>query len=68
MRLRLWEEGEALLFEVSDDGAGFDQSAHDRSDIGFINMGDRLGAIGGSLRVQSQPGVGTRVSGRLPLG
>jgi signal transduction histidine kinase len=30
-------------------------------------MGDRLGAIGGSLRVESSPGGGTNVTGVLPL-
>jgi signal transduction histidine kinase len=30
-------------------------------------MADRLGAIGGSLRVASAPGGGTSVVGALPL-
>jgi len=30
-------------------------------------MSDRVGAIGGSLKVQSAPGQGTRISGRIPV-
>ena len=34
---------------------------------GFTNMSDRLGAIGGSLRVESTPGEGTRILGTIPV-
>jgi signal transduction histidine kinase len=30
-------------------------------------MSDRIGAIGGKLRVDSAPGKGTKVSGVIPL-
>ena len=47
--------------------AGFDSTANAGKGIGFINMSDRLGAIGGNLEVHSEPGSGTRISGRIPL-
>jgi signal transduction histidine kinase len=56
----------ALQFEVADDGAGF-EPGRGPSGAGFVNMGDRLGAIGGSLRVESAPGRGTRVTGAVRL-
>jgi signal transduction histidine kinase len=62
--VRVWEEEGGLLFEVADDGAGF---ADDGGGAGLTNMRDRLGAIGGSLRVESQPGHGTKVVGTIPL-
>ena len=65
--VRVWEESGALLFDVIDDGVGFDPSGRRQPGAGFINMGDRVGAIGGSLGVQSALGRGTRVSGRIPL-
>ena len=65
--VRIWEEEGGLLFEVADDGAGFDPMHHQSGGAGFVNMGDRVGAIGGSLGVHSAPGQGTRVSGRIPL-
>lgn len=65
--VRVWEEAGALLFEVADDGAGFDPAQRTTPGAGFVNMGDRVGAIGGTIGVQSAPGRGTRVSGRVPV-
>jgi signal transduction histidine kinase len=62
------EEEGALLFEVSDDGAGFDMASGVQRGHGFVNMSDRVGAIGGSITVESAPGRGTRINGRIPLG
>jgi signal transduction histidine kinase len=64
--VRVWEEAGALRFAVTDDGVGLDPAAK-ATGAGFVNMRDRLGAIGGSLRVQSSPGAGTSVLGVLPL-
>ena len=58
-------EGDELRFEVRDDGAGFDLATGVRGH-GFVNMADRLGAIGGSVEVWSAPGAGTRITGRVP--
>lgn len=66
VRIRVWEEAGGLLFEVADDGAGFVTGGR-APGAGFTNMGDRLGSIGGSLRVDSAPGRGTRVSAAIPL-
>lgn len=57
----------ALLFEVADDGAGFDLSSGAQRGHGFVNMSDRVGAFGGSVTVDSAPGHGTKISGRIPL-
>jgi signal transduction histidine kinase len=64
--VRLWEEAGGLLFEVADDGVGFDVRRTGVSG-GFTNMNDRVGAIGGTLRVESAPGRGTKVAGAIPL-
>jgi signal transduction histidine kinase len=63
----LRREPEGLVFEVADSGAGFDTSSAAGKGHGFVNMSDRLGAIGGSLRVDSAPGQGTRIRGTVPL-
>jgi len=60
------EEEAGLVFTVSDDGAGFDVRGKGMG-AGFQNMVDRLGALGGSLRVDSAVGKGTRVTGVLPV-
>jgi len=60
------DEG-ALLFEVADTGAGFDMASGAQRGHGFVNMADRVGAFGGTVRVESAPGRGTRIAGRVPL-
>jgi signal transduction histidine kinase len=66
VQLRLWEESGGLLFSVRDDGPGFD-AAQARGGHGFVNMSDRLGAIGGTVRWESQPGHGATISGSVPV-
>jgi signal transduction histidine kinase len=51
---------------VADDGPGFDAALAARGH-GYMNMADRLGAIGGTVRWESAPGQGTRVLGSVPL-
>jgi signal transduction histidine kinase len=65
--VRIWEESGGLLFAVTDDGPGFDVRLAQRGH-GFTNMMDRLGAIGGSVRWESEPGHGTAIRGSVPLG
>jgi signal transduction histidine kinase len=64
--VRLWQADGTLLFEVSDDGPGFDPATA-ASGHGHVNMADRLGAFGGTVRWDSAPGQGTRISGAVPL-
>jgi len=54
-----------LTFVVKDDGTGFDTRSKGMG-AGFQNMLDRLGALGGTLRVESAPGRGTQVTGVVP--
>jgi signal transduction histidine kinase len=65
--VRVWEDGTDLHFEVRDTGAGFDAAGTLASGAGFVNMSDRVGAIGGIVTVQSAPGEGTTITGRIPL-
>jgi len=65
--IRIREEAGGLIFEVSDDGPGFDTATKGLGQ-GFVNMADRVGAIGGRLRVESEPGQGTTIAGTIPLG
>jgi signal transduction histidine kinase len=56
-----------LCFEVADSGSGFDATGPSVRGHGFINMADRVGAIGGTIAVESSPGKGTKVRGEIPL-
>ncbi|MFL5980834.1 MAG: sensor histidine kinase [Gaiellaceae bacterium] len=52
-----------LVIEVVDDGVG---GASDNCGSGLRGLVDRVEAHGGTLRVESEPGRGTRVIGELP--
>ena len=64
--VRLWQEHDAVRFEVADDGVGFDPGAA-RRDGGLARAADVVGALGGSLEVDSRPGHGARVAGSVPV-
>ncbi|MBS1846290.1 MAG: hypothetical protein JST53_17925 [Actinobacteria bacterium] len=64
--IELRDEDE-LRFTVADDGPGFAPSAATPGS-GITGMKDRLAALGGELTVESAPGAGTRVRGRVPTG
>jgi signal transduction histidine kinase len=61
------EDDGGLRFEVVDDGAGFDASGA-RGGVGLTNMRDRVGAVGGTIRLESTVGRGTTLAGLIPLG
>jgi signal transduction histidine kinase len=57
--------GDALVVEVADDGAG---GADPTAGTGLRGLADRVEAVGGTLRVWSPAGGGTRVRAELPCG
>jgi signal transduction histidine kinase len=63
--IELHRDGD-LRFAVVDDGCGF-LPEEVAAGSGLTGMRDRLAAVGGELRIESAPGTGTRVDGRVPL-
>ena len=63
--IRLAQREGVLVFEVTDDGVGFDVEGTLHGS-GLQGMADRLDAVGGKLEVRSGPGAGTTVMGRVP--
>jgi PAS domain S-box-containing protein len=64
--------GEELLLAVSDDGRGYDLDAARARALGGASMGllgmeERAELAGGSLRIITRPGQGTRVEAAFPL-
>ncbi|UJA18946.1 GAF domain-containing sensor histidine kinase [Thermoleophilia bacterium SCSIO 60948] len=59
-------DGQALRLEVADDGAGFD-TGDPNAGFGLLGMRERVELAGGSLELESAPGVGTRLAAELPL-
>jgi len=64
--LRLWRDRKAVRFSVRDDGVGFVPRPATKG-AGLTNMTDRIGAVGGTLAVRSNPGEGTSVLGGVAI-
>jgi signal transduction histidine kinase len=65
--VRLSGAAGALTLTVADNGAGFDVDAAWGKGLGLISMGERVEAIGGTFKVHSRPGAGTRLEATVPL-
>ncbi len=64
--LRAERSDDSLALAVMDDGAGFDPDAG-KAGHGLANMEARAASLGGSVRVTTAPGKGTRVLLTLPV-
>ena len=69
--VRVEEGADFVEVEVSDDGRGFEtlslKAAVVRGHIGLASICERIEGLGGSVDIESQPGVGTRVKVVLPV-
>ena len=52
---------------VEDDGSGFETNAIRSDGLGLVGMRERVGLVGGKLRIESTPGSGTTVRAEVPL-
>jgi signal transduction histidine kinase len=62
--VRVEERGGRLRVSVADDGVG---GADPSLGSGLRGLADRVDALGGELRVTSEPGAGTDVAAEMPL-
>ena len=56
-----------LQLTIADNGVGFDVDAAWRKGVGLSSIAERLDAIGGTLRIHSAPGAGTRLEATAPI-
>ena len=72
IQVRLARDGRRFTMDIDDNGSGFvvpndplrlAREGH----LGLVGMRERVEAIGGSLKVDSNPGQGTRVHVEVPL-
>ncbi len=60
--VRLRFEERLTRLEIGDDGAGFDvEEARRGGGLGLRGMAERVERLGGTLRIESAPGAGTRI-------
>lgn len=66
--VRIEQDGPRVAVSVRDNGRGFDVSSVRRAGgLGLLGMEERVKLIGGTLRVNSQPGAGTEVRAEIEL-
>ncbi len=64
--LRLEQADDEVWLEVRDDGIGFDTSASFPGHLGLRSMRERVANLGGTFKIESPPGSGTRICVRVP--
>lgn len=59
-----------VVFEIQDDGQGFDQSLTSRTKgtLGLLAMEERVRILGGDFHLWSRPGHGTKIAFTIPQG
>ncbi|MBI5943909.1 MAG: PAS domain-containing protein [Chloroflexi bacterium] len=66
-RLEVHAGSGQMKIQIEDDGAGFDPQAAFKKHRGLSGMRERINLLGGSFRIESQPGKGTKKFIQLPL-
>jgi len=67
IRMRLKGDNELIALAIIDDGAGFDVGAAAGKGLGLISMYERAESVGGTLKVVSRKGAGTRLEVTVPF-
>lgn len=65
---RLERKHDRLIFQVSDNGRGFDpEEASARKSLGLLGMQERALMLNGDLKIEGVPGAGTTMTLTIPL-
>ena len=62
IKINLIENPHHVVLNIEDDGQGFDSRATPEGHLGLEIMSERAVQIGGTLRIKSRPGIGTRIT------
>jgi signal transduction histidine kinase len=69
--VQVGREGGEVVIEIEDDGKGFDPETvaerEGRKHWGLLGIRERAEILGGTARIESAPGQGTRVEVRIPV-
>jgi PAS domain S-box-containing protein len=67
VEIRMESDSGRVTLEISDDGVGFDANGEFPGHLGLRSMRERATRLGGTLKMESAPGKGTRICTRIPL-
>jgi two-component system, NarL family, sensor kinase len=65
--LQLTLEPERARLLIDDDGRGFDPDRVPKHHYGLLGLRERARMLGGTMRLETSPGAGTRITIELPL-
>jgi signal transduction histidine kinase len=65
VRVAVRRDAAGVRFSVQDDGCGFD--ARYTRGLGLLGMEERVRRLGGTLKIESQPGRGATISAEIPV-
>ncbi len=65
--VRLWQEGQTLVLQVEDDGAGL-PTLSESAGFGLRGLRERATQLGGTFELAPRPGGGVRATFAAPLG
>jgi signal transduction histidine kinase len=66
-KIRLRRHDGGLQLTVHDNGVGFDAAKARKASLGLAGMRQRIALLGGKLKIDSKPGLGTLISAWVPL-
>ncbi len=71
VEVTILREVKSVQMEVSDDGKSFQAQttllAGGRKKLGLLGMRERVEMVGGSFKIKSDPGCGTKIIARIPV-
>lgn len=66
VNVRLIQDADAIILEVTDDGCGFNPAEAPQTGLGLATMASRAREAGGELQIDSRSGEGARLRVRVP--
>ncbi|WP_226536870.1 sensor histidine kinase [Fictibacillus halophilus] len=66
-QILLVQRDDLIILRIEDDGIGFKMEQEKTGSYGLQNMHERAAEIGGSLKIVSLPGEGTRLEVKVPI-
>jgi signal transduction histidine kinase len=72
VRVQIWQQGDCLMLQLSDNGCGFEPNVLSEADVsgkglGLRGMQERVVILGGTFDLQTSPNHGTSITIRISL-